>query len=91
MYRNLRLAGPSTNPLMTADEYERNRRTESNALHASVERHYPAWTDAHIPRTEKPVRFGWKWHVGGISGDGACWVYLNRSGLETGWRKASQA
>jgi len=55
--RNLRLAGPSANPLMTADEYERNRRTESNALRASVERHYPAWTDAHIPRTEKPVRF----------------------------------
>ena len=54
---NLRLAGPSANPLMTADEYERNRRTESHALRASVERHYPAWTDAHIPRTEKPVRF----------------------------------
>lgn len=70
--RNLRLAGPSANPLMTADEYERNRRTESNALRASVERHYPAWTDAHIPRTEKPVRFVWR------APFGLCWGMVNK-------------
>lgn len=53
----MREYGPSTNPLMTADEYERNRRTAATALRASVEQHYPEWSDATTPRTERPVRF----------------------------------
>jgi hypothetical protein len=52
--------------------------------------HGATWTDTHIPRTERPVRFGWKWHVGGISGDGTCWVCLSPSGCN-GWRKAHPA
>lgn len=58
MYRNLRLAGPSTNPLMTADEYARNRRTEANAMRVSVERTLPTWDDAATPRTAHPIRIG---------------------------------
>ena len=67
MYRNLRLAGPSTNPLMTADEYARNRRTEANAMRVSVERTLPTWDDAATPRTDAPVRFAWHFdaHNGG--------------------------
>ena len=47
---------------------------------------FAPWSDATTPRTDKPVRFGYRWHVGDISGNGACWVRLNRSEMPTGWR-----
>lgn len=51
----------------------------------------PVWTDDTTPRTDKPVRFGYRWHVGDISGNGACWVRLNRSEMPTGWRMGYRA
>ena len=49
--------GPSTNRLMTAEEYARLDRIRAHAMLSSVERHYPDWSDATTPRTDRPVRF----------------------------------
>lgn len=49
--------GPSTNPLMTADEYARLDCIRAHALLSSVSRTLPAWSDESTPRTNAPVRF----------------------------------
>lgn len=49
--------GPSTNRLMTAEEYARLDRIRAHAMLSSVERTCPAWTDTTTPRTDAPVRF----------------------------------
>lgn len=49
--------GPSTNTLMTADEYARLDRIRAHALMSSVSRTLPAWSDESTPRTDRPVRF----------------------------------